>query len=130
MSADPDHVGAAAAAFAEEQQSIDDLDDAIRTLAGELNAETYRMLMLVREFDERFGWQKWGLRNCAEWLAWRCDLSLSAAHEKVRTANALARCRQSPPRSRKDACRTRKCARSHVSSSITTRRLCSSTRCA
>jgi hypothetical protein len=54
-----------------------------------MNVETYRMLLLVREFDERCGWQKWGLRSCAEWLAWRCDLSLSAAREKVRTAHAL-----------------------------------------
>ena len=45
--------------------------------------------MLVREFDERYGWQKWGLPNCAEWLAWRCGVSLSAAREKVRTAHAL-----------------------------------------
>ena len=30
-----------------------------------------------------------GLRNCAEWLAWSCGLSLSAAREKVRTAQAL-----------------------------------------
>jgi hypothetical protein len=29
------------------------------------------------------------MRNCAEWLAWRCDLSLSAAREQVRTAHAL-----------------------------------------
>jgi hypothetical protein len=70
-------------------RSIDDLDTAIRTLARQMNIETYRMLMLVREFDDRFGWQKWGLGNCAEWLAWRCELSLSAAREKVRTAHAL-----------------------------------------
>jgi hypothetical protein len=44
---------------------------------------------LVRAFDDRYGFAKWGLRNCAEWLAWRCGLSLSAAREKVRTAQAL-----------------------------------------
>ncbi len=54
-----------------------------------MNAATYRLLMLVREFDERCGWQKWGLRSCAEWLPWRCELSTSAAREKVRTAHAL-----------------------------------------
>jgi hypothetical protein len=72
-----------------DSRSIDDLDHAICTLARQMNAETYRMLMLVREFDERLGWQKWGLPSCAEWLAWRCGLSLSAAREKVRTAHAL-----------------------------------------
>ena len=45
--------------------------------------------MLVRDFDDRFGFAKWGLRSCAEWLAWSCGLSLSAAREKVRTAQAL-----------------------------------------
>ncbi len=54
-----------------------------------MSAETYRLLMLVREFDDRMSWQKWSKRNCAEWLAWRCDLSLSAAREHVRTAHAL-----------------------------------------
>ncbi len=70
-------------------RSIDDLDAEICTLARQMNAQTYRLLVLVREFDDRLGWAKWGLRNCAEWLAWRCGLSLSAAREKVRTAQAL-----------------------------------------
>jgi hypothetical protein len=47
------------------------------------------MLLLVRDFDDRFGWAKWGCASCAEWLAWCCGLSLSAAREKVRTAQAL-----------------------------------------
>jgi hypothetical protein len=70
-------------------RTIDDLDAAICTLAAKLNAETHRLLTLVREFDDRRGWAKWSFRNCAEWLAWRCGLSLSAAREKVRTAQAL-----------------------------------------
>jgi hypothetical protein len=71
------------------RRSIDDLDAEICALARQMNAETCRLLALVREFDDRLGWAKWGLRNCAEWLAWRCGLSLSAAREKVRTAQAL-----------------------------------------
>jgi hypothetical protein len=70
-------------------RSIDDLDVEIRRLARQMNAETYRMLVLVRDFDDRFGFAKWGLRSCAEWLAWSCGLSLSAAREKVRTSHAL-----------------------------------------
>jgi hypothetical protein len=70
-------------------ESIDDLDAAICTLAAKLNAETHRLLSLVRAFDDRMGWAKWSFRNCAEWLAWRCGVSLSAAREKVRTAQAL-----------------------------------------
>ncbi len=70
-------------------RSIDELDAQICSLARQMNAQTHRMLVLVREFDERCGWAKWGLRNCAEWLAWRCGMSLSAAREKVRSAHAL-----------------------------------------
>lgn len=69
--------------------SVDDLDAAICRLARRLNGETYRWLVLVREFDDRMGWAKWSCRNCAEWLALRCQLSLPAAREKVRTAQAL-----------------------------------------
>lgn len=74
---------------ASDQPSIDDLDAAICRLARRMNADTYRLLVLVRDFDDRLGWAKWGSRNCAEWLTWRCGLSLSAAREKVRTAHAL-----------------------------------------
>jgi len=47
------------------------------------------LLVLIRRFDERAGWLRWGFENCADWLHWRCDLSLSAAREKVRVAHAL-----------------------------------------
>ena len=70
-------------------RSIEDLDVEICRLARQMNAGTYRMLTLVRDFDDRFGFAKWGFPSCAEWLAWRCGLSLSAAREKVRTAQAL-----------------------------------------
>jgi hypothetical protein len=71
------------------QSSIDDLDRAICRLVRQMNAESYRMLVLVREFDDRLGFAKWTFPTCAEWLAWRCGISLSAAREKVRTAQAL-----------------------------------------
>jgi hypothetical protein len=70
-------------------RSVDELDIEICRLARQMNAETYRMLVLVRDFDDRFGFAKWGFASCADWLAWRCGLSLSAAREKVRTAQAL-----------------------------------------
>ncbi len=69
--------------------SIDELDRGIRRLSFRINAATYELLVLVRQFDERAGWLQWGLDNCADWLAWRCDLSMSAAREKVRVAHAL-----------------------------------------
>ena len=68
---------------------IDDLDRAIVNLASRINAGTYELLVLIRQFDERAGWLKWGLGGCAEWLHYRCDLSMNTAREKVRVAHAL-----------------------------------------
>jgi len=68
---------------------IEDLDRNILTLCSRINIATYELLVLIREFDERLGWLKWGLKNCAEWLAWRCDFSMTTALEKVRVAHAL-----------------------------------------
>ena len=72
-----------------DNRSVDELDAAIGRLVRQMNADSYRMLVLVREFDDRFGWKKWTFKNCAEWLAWRSSISLSAAREKVRAAHAL-----------------------------------------
>jgi hypothetical protein len=69
--------------------SIDDLDCAIVNLATRINSASHDLLVLIRRFDERAGWLRWGFQNCADWLHWRCDLSLSAAREKVRVAQAL-----------------------------------------
>ena len=69
--------------------SIDDLDTEISRLFTDINAASYRVLMLIRQFDERMGWARWSFRNCSEWLAWRGGITLSAAREKVRTAHAL-----------------------------------------
>ena len=68
---------------------IDELDRAIAGLAADINAATYELLVLVRQFDERGGWLKWGFESCSDWLHWRCDISLVTAREKVRVAHAL-----------------------------------------
>ena len=44
--------------------------------------------MLIREFDERAGWNT-GFHTCAHWLNWRTGLDMGAAREKVRVARAL-----------------------------------------
>jgi hypothetical protein len=72
-----------------EPTPIEELDRNILILCGRINTATYELLVLVREFDERAGWLKWGMQNCAEWLAWRCDFSMTTALEKVRVAHAL-----------------------------------------
>ena len=69
--------------------SVDELGRAIAKHERRMNAEAYQALLLVRAFGERYGWAKWGCASCADWLVWSCGLSLSAARERVRTANAL-----------------------------------------
>ena len=65
------------------------LEDEITELAAHLNAATYRLLTLVREFDERHGWSGAGMKSCAHWLNWKCGIALGSAREKVRVAHAL-----------------------------------------
>ena len=65
------------------------LEDEITELSAHLNAATYRLLTLIREFDERLGWSGAGLMSCAHWLNWKCGIALGAAREKVRVAHAL-----------------------------------------
>ncbi len=68
---------------------IEHLDQNILNLCTRINAATYELLVMIREFDERGGCLKWGLESTATWLAWRCDLSMATAREKVRVAQAL-----------------------------------------
>jgi cytochrome c556 len=44
-----------------------------------MSAETFRMLVLVRDFDDRFGWAKWSFRNCAETRSSRLRRAISRA---------------------------------------------------
>jgi hypothetical protein len=57
-----------------DQRSVDELDAAISRLVRQMNADSYRMLVLVRELDDRFGWKKWTYKTCAEWLSWRAGI--------------------------------------------------------
>ncbi len=66
----------------------DDLGETIAALAARLHAATYELLVLLREFDERTGWNN-GFLSCAHWMHWRTGIDLGAAREKVRVAKAL-----------------------------------------
>ena len=70
--------------------SLQELEDQITELAGQLNAANYRWLTLIAEFDRRNGWSDGKLPSCAHWLNFKCGLNLGAAREKVRVAHALA----------------------------------------
>ena len=68
---------------------LERLGDQIAELSAHLDAASARLLILIREFDARGGWNT-GFRSCAAWLAWRVGLDLGAARERVRVARALA----------------------------------------
>ena len=70
-------------------QEIEELDAAIGQMSHTINAANYELMVLIREFDERGGWLKWGFTDGLNWLKWRCDLSTNAARDKLRIAHAL-----------------------------------------
>ncbi len=71
-------------------QELLDLENQITELAAHIHAANYRLLTLIRRFDEQDGWSGPGLRSCAHWLNWKCGIGMNAAREKVRVARALA----------------------------------------
>jgi len=76
-------------AFSKRHQEIEELDAAIGQMSHTINAANYKLMVLIREFDERGGWLKWGFTDGLNWLKWRCDLSTNAARDKLRIAHAL-----------------------------------------
>ncbi len=66
------------------------LGAAISELCAHIYAATYRLLVLIREFDEKGYWELPGLCCCAHWLNFQCGIGMNAAREKVRVAHALA----------------------------------------
>jgi hypothetical protein len=77
----------------EEQKSFyqrgEEIGAEITELCGCMYAATYRLLVLIRQFDEENLWGLPGLYSCAHWLNWKCGIGMNAAREKVRVANAL-----------------------------------------
>src|SRR6266436_3349899 len=67
---------------------VDRLGEEIAELSAHLEAAGARLLDLIREFDERGGWNH-GFGSCAEWLSWRVGVDPGAARERVRVARAL-----------------------------------------
>ena len=54
------------------------LGNAIAELAARIQAATYELLVMVREFDEREGWGG-GFKSCAHWLNWRTGLAMGGS---------------------------------------------------
>ena len=66
---------------------LEQLGDRIAELSARIDAATYDLLDLIREFDQQEGWS--GCLSCAKWLTWRTGLAPGAAREHVRVARAL-----------------------------------------
>ncbi len=73
----------------DDPDAVEDLGDAIATLAAHLHAATHRFLVLIARFDRVRGWEPGGHRTCAHWLACRTGLDLGTAREHVRVARSL-----------------------------------------
>jgi len=71
------------------QSHCEHLEHEITKLSAHIYAATYRLLELIREYDDSLGWCGPGLNSCAHWLNWKCGINLGAAREKVRVAHAL-----------------------------------------
>ena len=67
---------------------LERLGDQIAELAAHIHAATYRLLVLIREFDQKDGWDR-SFKTCAHWLSWRTGITLGPARERVRVARAL-----------------------------------------
>ena len=66
---------------------LERLGDRIAEISVRIQAATYELLVLIRQFDERNGWSS--CASCAHWLSWRTGLASGAAREYVRVARAL-----------------------------------------
>jgi hypothetical protein len=71
------------------RRTLDQLEGEIVSLCQQMNVAEYDFLVLIREFDIRQGWKAWLFDSCAEWLSFKCGMSLGTAREKVRVAMAL-----------------------------------------
>lgn len=68
---------------------LERMADGITELVAHLDAGTFQLLELIREFDKNEGWSGPGIRSCAHWLNWKCGMSMGPARERVRVARAL-----------------------------------------
>jgi hypothetical protein len=70
-------------------RAFERLEAQITELWGYLNAATYKLLVLIAQFDRERAYERHGLVNTAQWLSWQCGIGAVAAREKVRVARAL-----------------------------------------
>lgn len=72
-----------------DKAELQQLEREIGELAAQIQAATYRLLELLRRYDEQGTWADGGFKTCAAWLSWYTGIDLGAAREKVRVCRAL-----------------------------------------
>src|SRR5262249_30539648 len=70
-------------------EDLEQLGERIAEQAAHLDAAMHRLLVDLREFDERGGWYGQGASSCAHWLAWRVGWDLVTARDHVRVARKI-----------------------------------------
>ena len=82
----------------------DALGDAIAELAARIQAATYELLVMIRQFDDSGGWGQ-GFTSCAHWLNWRtCPVSARRCDGALSLTRRSELSPGSPPRRRKSDC--------------------------
>ena len=71
------------------REQIDALATQIADFSLRIDLATHALFTHLREFDTHDGWSGSGFSSTANWLAWRIEISPSAAREHVRVARAL-----------------------------------------
>lgn len=73
----------------ERDRLLDHLEDQVANYSAHEDMATWRLLTAVRAFDEAGGWGNRECASAAHWLAYRTNIGMVAAREKVRVARAL-----------------------------------------
>jgi len=69
---------------------LEQLGERIAEQAAHFDAAMHRLLVDLRDFDQRGGWHVQGAMSCAHWLSWRVGWDLVTARDRVRVARKLA----------------------------------------
>ena len=63
-------------------RNLAEIENEITELAAHIHAATYRLLKLIREFDQREGWGGPGMKSCAHWPGSSVTLQRGARYER------------------------------------------------
>ena len=73
----------------DDSRELDALEREIMLGAAQTAAATCRWLLLIAEFDRLEGYRRWERLSTADWMEWKCQISIGTAHDHVRVARAL-----------------------------------------